>query len=143
MLKSQELRAVNVQCKGIMKKDTDTQQQHLQRHAGTLIIQAGNTSEDNVTVQEIPLIVQVGIYKIQTIDTDLPLVVPHKQSKPLSVINLGTIPTRISASFVQEIEVPDISKHFSVEPENLLVQPNEIGCFFVTYKQQVSDIPKM
>ncbi|XP_043515781.1 uncharacterized protein LOC122531709 isoform X1 [Frieseomelitta varia] len=143
MLKSQELRAVNVQCKGIMKKDTDTQQQYLQCHAGTLMIQAGDASEDNVTVQEIPLIVQVGIYKIQTIDTDLPLVVPHKQSKPLSVINLGTIPTRISASFVQEIEVSDISKHFSVEPENLLVQPNEIGCFFITYKQQVSDIPKI
>ncbi|KAK1124792.1 hypothetical protein K0M31_006152 [Melipona bicolor] len=142
ILKSQELCAVSVQCKGIMKKDTDTQQ-HLQRHAGTLIIQAGNTSEDNVIVQEIPLIVQVGIYKIQTIDTDLPLVVPHKQSKPLSVINLGTIPTQISASFVQEIEVTDISKHFSVEPENLLVQPNEIGCFFVTYKQQISDNPKM
>lgn len=125
-----------------MQKSSDTQQRSLQRHAGTLIIQAGNTSEDNVIIQEIPLIVQVGIYKIQTIDTDLPLVVPHKQSKPLSVINLGTIPTLISASFVQEIEVTDISKYFSVEPENLLVQPNDIGCFFVTYKQ-VSDIPKM
>ncbi|XP_068988942.1 uncharacterized protein spd-2 [Bombus flavifrons] len=142
-LKSQEVRTTNVRCKAVAQKNTETQQRSLQRYVGTLIIQNESTPENSIIIQEIPLIVQVGIYKIQTIDTDLPLVVPNKQSKPLTVINLGTIPTLITASFIQEIELTKNSKYFSVEPENLLVQPRETGCFFITYKQQTSGTPKM
>ncbi|XP_050470403.1 uncharacterized protein LOC126863839 isoform X3 [Bombus huntii] len=142
-LKSQEVRTTNVRCKAVAQKNTETQQQSLQHYAGTLIIQNESAPENSIIIQEIPLIVQVGIYKIQTIDTDLPLVVPNKQSKPLTVINLGTIPTLIIASFIQEIELTKNSKYFSVEPENLLVQPRETGCFFITYKQQTSGAPKM
>ncbi|XP_048266510.1 uncharacterized protein LOC100650968 isoform X3 [Bombus terrestris] len=142
-LKSQEVRTTNVRCKAVAQKNTETQQRSLQRYAGTLIIQNESTPENSIIIQEIPLIVQVGICKIQTIDTDLPLVVPNKQSKPLTVINLGTIPTLITASFIQEIELTKNSKCFSVEPENLLVQPRETRCFFVTYKQQTTDTPKM
>ena len=142
-LKSQEVRTTNVRCKAVAQKNTETQQRSLQRYAGTLIIQNESTPENSIIIQEIPLIVQVGICKIQTIDTDLPLVVPNKQSKPLTVINLGTIPTLITASFIQEIELTKNSKCFSVEPENLLVQPRETRCFFITYKQQTTDTPKM
>ncbi|XP_050579372.1 uncharacterized protein LOC126917036 isoform X2 [Bombus affinis] len=142
-LKSQEVRTTNVRCKAVAQKNTETQQRSLQRYAGTLIIQNESTPENSIIIQEIPLIVQVGICKIQTIDTDLPLVVPNKQSKSLTVINLGTIPTLITASFIQEIELTKNSKCFSVEPENLLVQPRETRCFFITYKQQTTDTPKM
>ncbi|XP_060816433.1 uncharacterized protein LOC132907390 [Bombus pascuorum] len=142
-LKSQEVRTTNVRCKAFAQKNTETQQRSLQRYTGTLIIQNESTPENSIIIQEIPLIVQVGIYKIQTIDTDLPLVVPNKQSKPLTVINLGTIPTLITTSFIQEIELTKNSKYFSVEPESLLVQPRETGCFFITYKQQTLGTPKM
>ncbi|OAD54785.1 hypothetical protein WN48_05984 [Eufriesea mexicana] len=140
--KSQEVLTMNIHCKGILQKNTETQRS-LQRYSGTLIIQAGNISEESIVIQEVPLLVQVGTCKIQVIDTDLPLVVANKQTKPLTIINLGTIPMPISASFVQEIESTEEVKYFLVQPENLLVQPKETGCFLVTYRQQTSSIPKM
>ncbi|XP_076756265.1 spindle defective 2 [Xylocopa sonorina] len=139
-LHSQEVFTTNIQCKGILQKTTETEQRLLHRYNGTLIIQAKSTSDDSIIIQEIPLAVQVGTCKIQVIDTDLPLIVPNKQSKPLMVINLGTMPTLILASFSQDIESPKNSKYFSVEPKNLVVQPNDTGCFVVTYKQQNADI---
>lgn len=133
---------MNIHCKGILQKNTETQQS-LQRYSGTLIIQAENISKESIVIQEVPLLVQVGTSKIQVIDTDLPLVVANKQTKPLTVINLGTIPVLISASFVQEIESTEEVKYFFVQPENLLIQPKETGCFLITYRQQTSNIPKM
>ncbi|XP_076393462.1 spindle defective 2 isoform X4 [Megachile rotundata] len=143
MLKPQEVFTTNIKCKGILKQNTEAKQQSLQRHCGNLIIQAGNNSESIVTIGTVPLVVQVGTCKIQVIDTELPLVVPCKQSKPLTVINLGTTPVLISASFVQDNDSVKSLKYFSLQPENLLVQPNETGCFFITYKQQNSDNSKI
>lgn len=142
MLKSQEVLAANIYCKGIPQKRAETQEQSIQRRGGTLVIQAGDTSEDILTIKEIPLVVQVGSCKIQVIDTDLPLTVFNKQSTPLTVINLGPMPVLISAAFVQDSVSSTNSKYFSVQPENLFVQPNEIGRFLVTFKQQNSDAPK-
>ncbi|KOC62216.1 hypothetical protein WH47_03974 [Habropoda laboriosa] len=142
-LKPQEVFTTNIKCIGVLHQTTEMQQQSLQYHDGTLIIQAANTSEDSIIVKEVPLLVQVGTCKIQVIDTDLPLIVPNKQSKPLTVINLGTMPALVSASFVQDIESTKNSKYFSIQPENLFVQPNETGCFHVTYKQQNLNVAKM
>ena len=138
MLKPQELFTANIKCKGILQNNAETKQRSLQRYCATLIIQAGINSENTITVATIPLVVQVGTCKIQVIDTELPLIVSYKQSKPLTTINLGTTPVLISASFVQDNDSTKSSKYFSIQPENLLVQPNETGCFFVTYKQQNS-----
>ncbi|CAK9815019.1 hypothetical protein ANTPLA_LOCUS8458 [Anthophora plagiata] len=135
-LKPQEVFTTNIKCAGVLYHTAEMQQQSLQYFDGTLIIQAGNTPDDSVIVNEIPLIVQVGTCKIQVIDTDLPLIVPNKQSKPLTVINLGTMPALVSASFVQDVESTKNSKYFSIQPENFIVQPNETGCFLVAYKQQ-------
>ncbi|XP_026670339.1 uncharacterized protein LOC108626103 isoform X2 [Ceratina calcarata] len=142
-LKSQEIFTMNVSCTGILEKTTEAQERSLQHYGGTLRIQARNNSDNNILIREVPLIVQVGTCKIQVIDTELPLIVPNKQTKPLVVINLGTIPTTISAAFVQDVEFMKNSKYFSVQPEKLLAQPEETSCFLVTYKNQSPDAPKM
>ncbi|XP_026299721.1 uncharacterized protein LOC100576185 isoform X2 [Apis mellifera] len=144
ILKTQDAYIINIQCKGILQKNSEMQQQSLQRFNSTLIIQAeNNSSEKNVLIQEVPLVVQVGTFKIEVIETDLPLIIPNKQSKSLSVINLGTIPIVISATFSEDIDSKKNSKYFSIEPENIQMQPKEIGRFFITYKQQILDIPKI
>ncbi|XP_061938216.1 uncharacterized protein LOC107995913 isoform X2 [Apis cerana] len=144
ILKTQDAYIINIQCKGILQKSSEMQQQSLQRFDSTLIIQAENNSvEKNILIQEVPLVVQVGTFKIEVIETDLPLIIPNKQSKSLSVINLGTIPIVISATFSEDIDSKKNSKYFSIEPENIHMQPKEIGRFFITYKQQILDIPKI
>lgn len=144
ILKTQDVYIINIQCKAILQKNSEMQQQSLQRFNSTLIIQAENSSsEENILIQEVPLVVQVGTFKIEVIETDLPLIIPNKQSKSLSVINLGTIPVIVSAAFSEDIESKKNSKYFSIEPENIHMQPKEIGRFFITYKQQILDIPKM
>lgn len=144
ILKTQDTYIINIQCKGIIQKNSEIQQQSLQRFNSTLIIQAeNNSSEENILIQEVPLVVQVGTFKIEVIETDLPLIIPNKQSKSLSVINLGTIPIVVLAAFSEDIDSKKNSKYFSIEPENIHMQPKEIGRFFITYKQEILDIPKM
>ncbi|XP_031368176.1 uncharacterized protein LOC102681909 isoform X3 [Apis dorsata] len=144
ILKTQDTYIINIQCKGIIQKNSEIQQQSLQRFNSTLIIQAeNNSSEENILIQEVPLVVQVGTFKIEVIETDLPLIIPNKQSKSLSVINLGTIPIVVLAAFSEDIDSKKNSKYFSIEPENIHMQPKEIGRFFITYKQEILDIPKI
>ncbi|XP_053982063.1 uncharacterized protein LOC128878148 isoform X1 [Hylaeus volcanicus] len=135
-LKPQETFTTNIQCKGVWQKNAKMQELLLQRYDGTLIIQAENGPDDTILIKEIPLLVQVGICKIQVVDTELPLVVSNKQSKSLTVINTGSMSVTISASLVQDTESAKITKYFSIRPENLLLQPNETGSFCVTYNQQ-------
>lgn len=141
-LKSQEIFTMNVSCTGILQKTAESEERLLQHYGGTLRIQAKNNSDNDILIREVPLIVQVGTCRIQVIDTELPLIVPNKQTKPLVVINLGTISTTLSASFVQDIELEKDSKYFSVQPEKLLAQPNETSCFLVTYKNPSPEAPK-
>ncbi|XP_053997941.1 uncharacterized protein LOC128886802 isoform X3 [Hylaeus anthracinus] len=142
-LKPQETFTTNIQCKGVWQKNAKMQELLLQRYDGTLIIQAENGPDDTILIKEIPLLVQVGICKIQVVDTDLPLVVSNKQSKSLTVINTGSMSVTISASLVQDTESAKITKYFSIRPENLLLQPNETGSFCVTYNQQNSNASRV
>lgn len=140
-LKPQETFTTNIQCRGVLPRGKEMRS--LQRHDGTLMIQAENGPDDAIIIKEVPLVGQVGTCKIQVTDTELPLIVPNKQSKPLTVINLGNTPVMISASFMQDVESSKITKYFSVQPENLFLQPNETGCFFIAYRQQNPDAPRM
>ncbi|XP_076167706.1 spindle defective 2 isoform X3 [Ptiloglossa arizonensis] len=141
-IKPQEAFTTNIQCKGISQNNAEMQQRFLQRYDGNLIIQAENDPDD-IMIKEIPLVVQVGICKIQVIDTNLPLIVLNKQTKPLTVNNLGNTPVTISASFVQDAEFAKSIKYFSIQSETLNLQPNETGSFFITYKQQNLNISRM
>ncbi|XP_076244195.1 spindle defective 2 [Calliopsis andreniformis] len=140
-LKPQETFTTNIRCKAILP--TNTEMRSLQHYDGNLIIQAENGPDDAMILKEVPLSVQVGTCRIQVTDTELPLIISNKQSKSLTVINLGNIPVMISTSFVSDNESVKVTKLFSVHPENLLLQPNETGCFFITYKQQDLDTHKM
>ncbi|XP_076635240.1 spindle defective 2 isoform X3 [Colletes latitarsis] len=142
IIKPQDTLTMNIQCKGILPKNTKAQR-FLQRYEGNLIIQVENGPDDTIMIKEIPLVVQVGICKIQVIDTDLPLILPNKQSKPLTVINAGNMSVTISATFTQDTEIEKATKCFSVQPENICLRPNETGCFFITYKQQNLNVSKM
>ncbi|XP_043252688.1 uncharacterized protein LOC122397529 isoform X1 [Colletes gigas] len=142
IIKPQDTLTMNIQCKGILPKNTKAQR-FLQRYEGNLIIQVENGPDDTIMIKEIPLVVQVGICKIQVIDTDLPLILPNKQTKPLTVINAGNMSVTISATFTQDTEIEKATKCFSVQPENICLRPNETGCFFITYKQQNLNVSKM
>ncbi|XP_031849368.1 spindle defective 2 [Nomia melanderi] len=141
-LKSQGSITVNVQCKGVLQKHSDPAQRSLEHYDGNLIIQAEYGLDDTMIIKEIALVAQVGVCKIQVVDTDLPFVVLNKQSKPMNVINNGNMPVWVSASFV-DMDSRKSSKYFSVQPENLLLQPNKAGCFNVAYKSQNTDASKM
>lgn len=140
-LKPQEAFTTNIGCKGILPKNVDTRS--LQHYDGNLIVQAENAPDDAIIIKQVSLAARIATCKIQVIDTELPLIISNKQTKSLTVINLGNIPVTISTSFVQDNESVKISKYFSVHPENILLQPNETGCFFITYRQQNIEIPKM
>lgn len=141
-IKSQESLTVNVQCKGILQKRSDPSQRSLEHYDGNLIIQAEYGFDDTIIIKEIALVAQVGVCKIQVIDTDLPFVVLNKQSKPMNIINNGNMSVWVSASFI-EMDSRKSSKYFSVQPEKLLLQPNKAGCFNVAYKSQNTDASKM
>ena len=140
-LKPQETFTTNIQCRGVLPRGKEMRS--LQRYDGTLMIQAENGPDDAIIIKEVPLVGHVGTCKIQVTDTELPLIVPNKQSKPLTVMNLGNTPVMISASFMQDLESLKITKYFSVQPENLFLQPSETGCFFIAYRQQNPDAPRM
>ncbi|XP_015438820.1 PREDICTED: LOW QUALITY PROTEIN: uncharacterized protein LOC107193823 [Dufourea novaeangliae] len=144
MLKPQESMIINIQCIGILQNHSDISERslQLQRYDGNLIIQAENGPDDTIIIKEIPLVVQVGTFKIQIVDTNKPFVVSNKQSKPMNVINVGNIPVQVSASFV-DTDSGKTSKYFVVQPKNLLLQPNETGSFFITHKPPNADVSKM
>ncbi|XP_076647680.1 spindle defective 2 isoform X2 [Halictus rubicundus] len=141
-LKPQESLTTNVQSKGIIQKHRDPSQRSLQRYDGNLIVQVENGPDDTIIIKEIALKVQVGICKLQLIDTDMPFVVSNKQTKPMSMLNVGDVPVRVFASFV-DTDSGKSSRHFTVEPENVHLLPNKTGSFNVTYKSQNPDVSKV
>ncbi|XP_076290420.1 spindle defective 2 isoform X2 [Lasioglossum baleicum] len=141
-LKPQESLTTNVQSKGIIQKHPDPSRRSLQCYDGNLMVHVENDPDDTIIIKEIALKVQIGTCKIQLINTDMPFVVSNKQPKSMSMINVGNVPVRVFASFVDK-DSGGSWKHFTVEPENLHLLPNKIGCFNVTYKPQNPDVSKM
>nr|XP_033342551.1 uncharacterized protein LOC117229834 isoform X3 [Megalopta genalis] len=141
-IKSQESLTLNVQCKGILQRHLDQSQRSLQCYDGNLIVQVENGPDDTIIIKEIALKAQVGTCKIQLVDTDMPFVVSNKQTKSMNVINVGNVPVQVFASFA-DTDCGKSLKHFTVEPQHILLQPNNTGYFNITYKPQNSDASKM
>ncbi|XP_033342551.2 spindle defective 2 isoform X3 [Megalopta genalis] len=141
-IKSQESLTLNVQCKGILQRHLDQSQRSLQCYDGNLIVQVENGPDDTIIIKEIALKAQVGTCKIQLVDTDMPFVVSNKQTKSMNVINVGNVPVQVFASFA-DMDCGKSLKHFTVEPQHILLQPNNTGYFNITYKPQNSDASKM
>lgn len=86
-----------------------------------------------------PLYAQMGICKIQIVDTEVPIIVPRQQGKLLNIINSGNVTTHVSATIVPVEGYPNAAQNFTVEPDNIFLQVGERSSFSIVYKPQISD----
>lgn len=85
-----------------------------------------------------PLYAQIGICKIQIIDTELPIVVPRQQGKLINIMNSGNVATYVSATIVPVEGYLD-TQDFSIKPDNIFLQVGEKSSFLIVHKSQFSD----
>lgn len=104
-----------------------------------LLIQVDNKKDNAVMIKEIPLYVKIGSSKIQVVDTELPIQIPRKQTKSLTIVNTGELPLLIVAFIVQDEKSSNCIEDFSVKPETLTLQCNATDKFLITFKPRCSD----
>lgn len=88
--------------------------------------------------KEVPLYAQIGICKVQIIDTEVPIVVPRQQGKWINIMNSGNVATHVSATIVTVEGYPD-TQDFSIKPDNTFLQVGEKSSFLIVHKSQFLD----
>ncbi|XP_023289269.1 uncharacterized protein LOC105701104 isoform X1 [Orussus abietinus] len=125
----------NVQFKAPFLASLDnTTEKEVRRVTGKLIVQIHTESNNGQIIKEVPLVGFIGACKIETIDTRLPLTIPRKQSKPLNLLNSGTVAAMITAYVVNSTESSKSNQNFAVKPDSLLLQGGARAALSVTYK---------
>ncbi|KAI4500957.1 hypothetical protein M0802_003760 [Mischocyttarus mexicanus] len=139
-LKPREQFTAVVQCEGTSSLLTsELSQNQLVSVEAKLLIQA-NKTDNAVTIKEIPLFVKIGQCKIQLVDTELPIEIPKKKMKYLTIVNLGKLPLLITAFIVQDEYSSHHVEDFSIKPESLMLQRNATDKFLITFKPRHCDI---
>jgi len=87
----------------------------------------------------VPLYAQIGICKIQIIDTEIPIVVSRQQGKLVNIINSGNVATQVSITVVPIEGHPNTTQDFFIKPNNIFLQVGERSSFLIVYKSQFSD----
>ncbi|XP_015189371.1 PREDICTED: uncharacterized protein LOC107073294 isoform X2 [Polistes dominula] len=129
-----------VQCEGTSSLlSSELLQNQLVSVKAKLLIQANNKKDDTVIIKEIPLFVKIGQCKIQLVDTELPLEIPTKKMKYVTIINLGKLPILITASIIQDEQFSNHVEDFSVKPESLMLLHNATDKFLITFKPRQND----
>lgn len=86
-----------------------------------------------------PLYAQMGVCKIQIIDTEVPIIVPRQQGKLINIINSGNMATHISATIVPIKGYSD-TQNFSIKPDNIFLQVGEKNSFLIVHKSDANSI---
>lgn len=86
-----------------------------------------------------PLYAQIGICKIQIIDTEIPIVVPRQQGKLINIVNSGNMATLVSAMIVS-VEGYSDTQDFSIKPDNIFLQVGEKSSFLIVHKSDANFI---
>ncbi|EFN61997.1 hypothetical protein EAG_01750 [Camponotus floridanus] len=136
ILKPHEKFTINIKCE--QSTLIDVSQKQLQHWKSILIIHV--PCDDTILFQKkVPLYAQMGICKIQIVDTEVPIIVSRQQGKLLNVINSGNVATHVFATIVPIEEYSNSAQNFSIEPDNIFLQIGEKNSFLIVYKSQVSD----
>lgn len=107
----------------------------LYRATGKLIVQLRtDEKEGDVLLKEISLNGTIGVSKIDLVDTQLPVVIPKKESKPITLLNSGDLAVLLSASFVENDKSASSAGDFSLKPNNLFLQAGEKGVILISRK---------
>ncbi|XP_035719189.1 uncharacterized protein LOC118440376 isoform X1 [Vespa mandarinia] len=140
-LKPREQFTAVVQCEGTssLLASAELLKNQLISIEAKLLIQVDNKKDDAVMIKEIPLYVKIGSSKIQVVDTELPIQIPRKQTKSLTIINTGELPLLIAAFIVQDEKSSNRIEDFSVKPETLTLQRNATDRFLITFKPYYCD----
>lgn len=118
----------------------DSPQRQPQHWKGKLIICVQYKDDIVLLRKEVPLYAQIGICKIQVIDTEIPIVVPRQQGKLLNIVNSGNVATHVSATIVPIERHPSTTQDFFIKPDNIFLQVGERSSFLIVYKPQCSDV---
>ncbi|KAL6440928.1 hypothetical protein ACFW04_003374 [Cataglyphis niger] len=137
ILKSHEKFTANIKCE--QSTEIDSSQKQLQYWKSKLIIHVQCKDNTILLQKEVPLYAQMGICKIQLVDTELPIIVSRQQGKLLNIVNSGNVATHVSASIVPVEEYPNAAQNFTVEPDNMFLQVGEMSSFLIVYKPQVTN----
>lgn len=85
--------------------------------------------------KEVSLSAQIGICKIQIVDTEIPIVIPRQQGKLINIINSGNVATHVSATVIPIEGYPN-TQDFSIKPDNIFLHVGEKSSFLIVYKPQ-------
>lgn len=118
---------------------TDCSQKQSQYWRSKLIVHVQCGDGTMLPLKEVPLCAQAGTCKIQVIDTDSPMIVSRQRGKLLNVCNSGNVATRVSATVVPMEGHQRAAQEFSINPDDISLQPGERGSFLITYKSQIPD----
>lgn len=138
ILKPLEKFTTNVKCEKSRSTSLDSPQRQPQHWTSRLIIDV--QYKDAVLFRkEVPLYAQIGVCKIQIIDTEIPIVVPREQGKLVNIINSGNVVTHVFATVVPMEGHPNATQDFFIKPESIFLQVGERSSFLIVYKPQLSD----
>ncbi|KAL6266761.1 hypothetical protein P5V15_003597 [Pogonomyrmex californicus] len=139
LIKPHEKFTTNIKCERSQSTLVDSPQRQSQHWKNKLIIQVQCKDDTVLFRKEIPLYIQIGTYKIQIINTELPIVVPRQQDKLINIINSGTMATNVSATIIPMDGHPNMMQDFSIKPDNIFLHVGEINSFTIAYKPQFLD----
>ncbi|KAL0121903.1 hypothetical protein PUN28_007005 [Cardiocondyla obscurior] len=136
-LKSFEKSTINIKCEKSRSTLIDSPQRQPHHWKSKLIINVHHKDGTILFRKEIPLYAQMYIYKIQIIDTELPIVVPRQQGKLINIVNLGNVATHVFATVVP-IEHSNAMPDFLITPDSIFLQVGEKSSFLIVDKTQFS-----
>ncbi|XP_071554145.1 uncharacterized protein [Temnothorax nylanderi] len=138
VLKPLEKFTTNISCKK-SRSTSDSPQRQPQHWKSKLIVYVQYKDDTVLLRKEVPLYAQIGICKIQIIDTEIPIIVPRQQGKLVNIFNSGNVATHVSATIVSMEGHPNTTQDFSIKPDNIFLQVGEKISFLIVYKPQFSD----
>ncbi|XP_015608728.1 uncharacterized protein LOC107274266 [Cephus cinctus] len=135
-LASRQQYTTNILFKGtaLTSFDSSTSEKGLHHIIAHFVVEVHTGNGNGQVLQKFPLIGYIGTCKIEAIDTPLPIIIPRRESKPLNLINSGTVPVLLKATVVESDNMRNLNSDFRVTPDNLFIQIGERVVFMITHK---------
>ncbi|XP_046740722.1 uncharacterized protein LOC124408088 isoform X2 [Diprion similis] len=137
-LKPHQQSTVNIQFNGISLSSFNVQKA-LCHATGKLFVQLRTDDSKGLLFREISLAGSIGVSKIDLVDTQLPIVVPKRDSKPIGLVNSGVLAVTLTTSLVENDKSTSSAGDFSIKPNTLFLQAGEKGIILVTHKSRMND----
>ncbi|XP_018403102.1 PREDICTED: uncharacterized protein LOC108780026 [Cyphomyrmex costatus] len=129
----------NIKCEKSRSTSVDSPQKQPQHWKGKLIVCVQSKDDTILLKKEVSLYAQIGICKIQIIDTEVPIIVSRQQGKSINIINSGNMAIQVFATIVPFEGHTNATQDFFIKPDNIFLQVGERSSFLIVYKPQFSD----